>query len=170
MPTRPRGAQTGVTLAEVLIAGFILTLVVTALLPLFLHGMRVSKNSVHAKVSTQLAEELLEEVRLRRWDELTPTPPRAVGGFGVVGTDDGEDPADKRTFDDVDDFNGWREAPPTDPVMRPLPGFEDYHRSVAVGFFSVAGATVPANAKQLTVCAGWSTERDACLKTVVANR
>jgi Tfp pilus assembly protein PilV len=160
------------TLVEVPIAAVILLLALAALLPLILFALRADQDGLHAKVAGFLSEELLEEIRLRRWDERTPEPPRAISGFGTLGADDGESADDKRTFDDVDDFQNWKEHPPMDPVMRPLREFSEYTRQVTVAFGGVegSGASASTNIKRVRVCTRWKTGKDVCLETLVANR
>ncbi|MDD5627806.1 MAG: hypothetical protein PHU21_01990 [Elusimicrobia bacterium] len=163
----------GFVLVEASMTYLVLGLAVVALVPVFLLSVRANKATERVATATHLAQELLEEVRLRRWDELTPVPPEAVpSGSPVLGPDSGETAGDKRAFDDADDFNGWQEAAPLDPVMRPVASFETYRRSVSVGYLTEAGAPSagPTDRKQVTVCVSGGKMRPVCLDALLANR
>lgn len=162
----------GFILIEASISYVVLSLALVALVPMFILSLRANKASEKTAVAAHLAQELLEEVRLRRWDESTPAPAVHIAAGGSLGADAGENAADKRTFDDIDDFSGWSESPPADPVMRPLPDFSSYSRSVVVGYldasFQASGS--PTDLKQVTVCARAARMNPVCLDTILANR
>lgn len=162
----------GFILIEASISYIVLSLALVALVPMFILSMRANKASEKVAVATHLCQELLEEVRLHRWDEATPAPAVHIAAGGALGVDAGETASDKRTFDDVDDFDGWTESPPQDPVMRPLAAFATYSRSVAVGYlnasFQPAGA--PTDLKRVSVCATALKMKPVCLDTILTNR
>lgn len=59
---------------------------------------------------TALAQEIIEESRSLAFDETTVTgfvPVNIPADFSSKGVDAGEDSADRTTFDDFDDFDGW---------------------------------------------------------------
>lgn len=159
-------------LVEVAITLLVLTLAVVALVPVFVVNLRGNKRTEQTQAAAFLASQLLEEVRLRRWDETTPVPAAYTDApSATLGVDGGETASDKRTFDDIDDFNGWQETTIMDPVMRPIAGFPDYTRSVAVGYVTpelVATGAASAH-KQITVCVQIPGRNPACLNTIVAN-
>ena len=66
------------------------------------HDARVVTTRAHG-----IAQELVEEILTRRFDELSA---QSGGNWSVIGIDSGENAADMTTFDDIDDFNGWSEA------------------------------------------------------------
>lgn len=162
----------GFVLVEIAIALLVLTLAVVALVPVFTLNIRGNKSTEQTQAAVFLASQLLEEVRLRRWDENTPIPALYTDApSGTLGPDAGETASDKRTFDDVDDFDGWQETTVMDPVMRPIPGFPAYNRTVAVGYVTAALA-VSATAtdhKQVTVCTQIPGRSPACLDTLLTN-
>ncbi len=168
----PSAGRSGAVLIEASIVYLVLSLALAALIPVFLLSIRANKNTERIAAGAQLAAELLEEVRMRRWDELTPTPPGDVPAPSALGLDAGELPADKKTFDDVDDFNGWSESRPKDPVMRDIAGVASFARSVAVSyvdssFNAAAGAT---DFKKVTACATAAGLKPVCLDLVLTNR
>lgn len=150
----------------------VLTLAVVALVPVFALNIRAGKSSAQAQQATLLSQELLDEVRLRRWDENTPTPPVYASPSQTLGLDAGETAADKRTFDDIDDFKSWTESSAVDPVMRPIPGLPRYARSVSVSYVTsaLAASVAPTDYKLVTACTKVPRRPDACLSTLVTNR
>lgn len=162
----------GFILVEASVTYVVLALALVALMPLFILSIRAAKNARRVAVATHLSVELLEEVRLRRFDEATPTPSAAIATPGALGLDAGETAADKAGFDDIDDFNGWSEAPPKDPVGRVLGAFPSYSRSVTVRYvssdLSVSGS--PTGYKQVTACTLAPSMKPVCLDTLVTNR
>lgn len=162
----------GFILIEASISYIVLSLALIALVPLFILSLRANKASEKVAVATHLSQELLEEVRLHRWDQATPAPAVHIAAGGVLGLDAGENGADKRTFNDIDDFNGWSESPPQDPVMRPLPAFSTYSRAVTVRYLdaSFAPSASQTDLKQVTVCTTALKMKPVCLDTILANR
>lgn len=163
----------GFILTEVAIAYIVLTLAIAALVPVFIMAVRANKNTEHTQMAVHLAAELLEEVRLRKWDTNSPSPAAYVTvPSSVLGPEGGESATDKRTFDDVDDFNGWAESGVLDPVMRPLAAFSSYSRSVTVSYVTpaLAASGVATDYKRIQACAWTPRISPVCLDTVVTNR
>lgn len=162
----------GFILVEASIAYIVLSLALVSLMPLFVLSVRANKNAERVAVATHLATELLEEIRMRRFDEASPVPAKPVLNLSPLGVDAGESASDKATFDDVDDFSGWTEAPPSDPLGRPLAAFKDYSRTVLVGYVNsalgAAGGTT--HRKRVSVCTASPKVKPVCLDTVFANR
>lgn len=157
---------------EVSITYVILSLALVALLPVFILAIRAAKSTERIETATQLSAELLEEVRLRKWDAATPRPGRHISAPGALGVEAAESALDKSTFDDIDDFNGWKEAPPLDPLMRPLAAFSAYSRGATVRYVDanmnpVAG---PTDFKQVTACTQAPKMKPLCVDTVLTNR
>lgn len=136
-----------------------------ALASVFLLGHRANRIGEYTALTAQLAKELLEEVQLRKFDQTQPDARPAYPSYSLsaLGTDAGENPADKKTFNDIDDFRGWTESPPTDPLQRALPGLAGYQRSVTVSYVKpdLSVSTTTTDFKRVTVCA----ERPAAAKT-----
>jgi MSHA pilin protein MshD len=165
--------RSGFVLAEVSVTLLVLSLAVVALVPVFAMNIRSGKSSERAQEAVFLSQELLDEVRLRKWDEGTPLPTAYVAsGSATLGTDTGESGTDKTTFDDVDDFNGWTESPAKDPLNRSITGFAGYTRSVTVAYVTsaLAASGTPTDYKQITVCTQIKNRPSACLSTLSVNR
>ncbi|MFH1724271.1 MAG: hypothetical protein ABII00_06575 [Elusimicrobiota bacterium] len=161
----------GSVLIEASFTYVLLSFALVALMSVFLVTIRANKDTERVAAGTQLSVQLLEEVRLRRWDETTPTP-RAPATPSAIGADDGEAAADKAGFDDIDDFDGYSESPPADPLGQPIAEMAGYTRDVAVAYVDSslqpdAGVT---DYKRVTVCSRWPKMRPVCLDTVLTNR
>jgi type II secretory pathway pseudopilin PulG len=171
MPATARSR--GFILVEVTIAYLVLSLALVALLPVFILAIRAGKNTEQLQVATYLSQELLEEVRMRRWDARAAASPRHIDSpSAVLGPDPGETATNKTTFDDVDDFNGWTEAAARDSLNVLLPAFSVYSRTVAVSYVdsNLAASATPTDYKKVTVCTRTKHINPLCLQTVVTNR
>lgn len=159
-------------LVEASLTVIVLSLIVAALMPVFVLSIRAGKGVQRLAVSTQLCVELMEEVKLRKWDERTPEEGGAVEGSPFLGPESDEDRTDKRTFDDIDDFDGWKESPPLDPLMKPLQDFNGYSRDVRVRYVDddLHATSRPTELKQITVCTRYLNGAPQCLDTIVASR
>lgn len=159
-------------LVEVTIAYVILVFALVALVPVFIIAIRAGANTESLQTATYLSNELLEEVRMRKWDERTPASGAHISAPSALGRDGTESATDKRTFDDVDDFNGWSESYPLDPVMRVLTDFKAFRRTVAVSYVdsTMAASVAVTDYKMITVCTRTAKINPACLTTMVTNR
>ena len=163
----------GFILVEVSIAYVILTLAMAALIPVFILSIRAAKSAEKIQVCTYLSSELLEEVRLRKWDgRVQDLIPHVDAPSPTLGVDAGETATNKATFDDVDDFNGWSETGARDPLGTAIAEFKDYTRTVAVTYVDATlTPTVATNdLKRITVCTLTGKVGPICLNTLVSNR
>jgi len=162
----------GFILVEATITYVVLTLALVALLPVFIMSMRSAKGAEQIVAGTQLSTELMEEVCLRKWDQSTPVPAVHIPVPSALGVDTGETVSDKRTFNDIDDFDGWSENPPKDPVMNDMTDFKIYTRTVSVKYVdsSLAVSVSTTDYKQVTVCTKTQKMKPICLNTLLTNR
>jgi Tfp pilus assembly protein PilV len=162
----------GFILVEVSTAYLVLSLALVTLMPVFILALRVGKNMEQIASASQLSAELLEEIGLRKWDTDTPKPPVYISASKAIGTEPGESPSDKRTFDDIDDFNGWTEPQPLDPVMNPMTDFAAYSRTVTVKFVdsNLNPSAAVTDYKQVTVCTSTKKLKPLCMDTLFTNR
>jgi prepilin-type N-terminal cleavage/methylation domain-containing protein len=95
----------GYTLLEVVLAVVLMAILFPPLIQ-WLGGMAVTGAKVdRLPTAVQLGSELLEEIKSRKFDELSA---KVSGSWStVLGPDAGESSTNKNDFDDVDDFNGW---------------------------------------------------------------
>lgn len=162
----------GFLLMEAATATLVLSLALVTLIPVFILALRSARQMEQITAGTQLSAGLMEEIALRKWDTATPRPPVYIAGKTTLGTDQGETASDKRTFDDIDDFNGWTESPPKDPVMNPLTAFAAYTRTVTVGYVNpdLTPAGSPTDYKYVSVCTSSRKLKPVCMETVFTNR
>lgn len=163
----------GFVLVEVTIAYVLLVFALVSLVPVFIVAIRAGASTEQLQAATYLSSELLEEVRLRKWDERTSLSTEGhISAPSTIGRDGTESATDKTTFDDVDDFDGWTEASAVDPVGRALPAFKSYRRTVTVAYVTSAMAASAAvtDYKLITVCTRTAKISPACLSTLVTNR
>jgi hypothetical protein len=101
-----------------------------------------------------LAQGLLTEVMQKSFLEPAVVDPENPGPIGVEA---GETPTLKTTFDDVDDFNNWFEAPPQDTNGAKLTERNEWRREVTVQWVdpldlsTLAKSATPAKRVTVTV-------------------
>lgn len=163
----------GFLLLETMLTVAVIAIALTALVAVVRLLTRANSGSEASSISTHLSLKLLEEIRLRRWDETTPTPPRYTRRRSAINTDGGESSTTKLDFDDIDDFDGWREAPPRDPVMGIIPDFDEYTSTVTVRYVNIT-TLAPGNnrtdLKMVSVCTWRRGRKSVCLNTLIGNR
>ncbi|MDD5746647.1 MAG: type II secretion system protein [Candidatus Omnitrophica bacterium] len=126
------------TYIEVLLAVVILGLVLIPLLSQFYIGFQANITSELVTQAADLADDLIEEIKGRRFDEnLFPDEPVNPN---ALGTDADENPSQRATFDDVDDYNGWQENPPQTVTGTVLGDFSLFSRSVTVDYVRLNSA------------------------------
>jgi MSHA pilin protein MshD len=164
----------GFILMEAAVCILVLSLALAALLTMFSMTLKASRSTQNVIVATQLAQEMLEEVRLRKWDQETPTPAAYIQTPSAIGIDAGEVATEKTTFNDIDDFNGWSEKPANGPLQTALNvAFSSYTRTVTVAYVdpNLNATAGPTDWKQVTACAQPPGNLKAvCLDTILTNR
>ncbi len=89
----------GFTLIEVVIAMLLLSFAVVSMMNAFPPGIKQISMFEGKADATYAAQDLVEDIKIHRWDEL-------VGdGSSSLGPDSGESSIDE--FDDIDDFKGY---------------------------------------------------------------
>src|SRR3989338_7748134 len=164
--------ERGFTILELAMSMLLLSFVLLSLIKVFGDISMLSVKPEYRNIQTMLAQELLEEIRSKRFDEVTTKD--ANGNWSsTLGVDSGETSGTKSTYDDVDDFNGYSET-----MSSPYVGFT---RSVVVSY--VAGSdldtslTIPLpisddwtpNFKKVTVTVSNSTVSSLTMETVVSS-
>lgn len=111
-----------------LIEASICSVLVSALLLASLSTLGASARTYHDRASRQaailLAQDLMTEILQHGYrDDLYP---------GTIGPEPDENALDRRTFDDVDDYAGLIDAPPTLSDGAPVANAAGFERSVTV--------------------------------------
>ncbi len=171
----------GVTLVELMLALAIILLVIAPLVKALYQGMKGSVRFGDTNKAIQLAQELTEEIKQKKWDETTPIGGGATTTPSAIGIDGGETAGNKTTYDDIDDYNGLVEHPPKDINNVEIPNTSHFTRWVAVQYVNIPMANSPAvnlvqavagptDYKLVTVTVTWDGyTTPVVLKTVVAN-
>jgi type II secretory pathway pseudopilin PulG len=118
----PRGRA--FTLVEAVVCTLIVGIILVAAIATLGASKRAQKSSGDRASAQLLADDLLAEITAKAYAD-----PDLAGAFGI---DPGEQWSSRRTFDDVDDYDGYTETPPKDPAGVPIPGYERWTRSVRV--------------------------------------
>lgn len=164
--------QSGFTYFEILVAVVILSFVLIPMLGQFYIGFVGNKASVAVSQAVFLAEDLMDEIISKRFDEnLSPNPPTNPN---LLGTDSGENPNDRRTFDDVDDYKGWQKSPPQKLDGTLLNDFSGFTQSANVKYVTLnaqnywVDAASATNYKQINVTISGNNIGDIVLTTLMA--
>jgi len=170
---RERSDRRGFLLVEVAVAYLILTVALIALLPVFVLAIKAGKSTEQLQTATYLSQELMEEIRMRKWDQnSTSSPSHVTAPSTTLGPDAGE--TDKTKFNDIGDFSGLTENPPKDPLNNPLTAFSAYTRTVTVNYVDsnmvVVSTPSTSDYKQVKVCTSTSRMSGICLTTLFTNR
>lgn len=144
-----QNTKSGLTLVEVMIAVGIIMIVVFPLVSAISHHLKATTNLSNSDRATHLAQELMEEIKQKKWDELSlggkNLPPYTT--TSPVGVNTGETFGNKLTYDDIDDYDGLVEQPPRDINNNPILDARDFTRSVMVRyvapFFNITGYPYP---------------------------
>jgi MSHA pilin protein MshD len=190
----PLGNQRGLTFLELVFLLVIAAIVLPGLMIYFTEGMQHNADAQLNTVAAGLAQELIEEIKTKKWDEHSPIP-MSCSGFSatcysaVLGPDGTESRCDPtvggcKSYNDVDDYNNLNNNPPKDPQGNPLPAaYAAYRQQVSVCYVSAvqpvsgggsgadAGVCVagPTDYKKITVTIFWGTSQQTQLQAVVAN-
>jgi type II secretory pathway pseudopilin PulG len=122
--------QSGFSYLEVLLAGAIIGTALTALgvlMGTLAHGQQSIAFQSQART---LAHSLLQEVLTRDYAD--------ADNPGHWGLESGEIAGDRSTYDDVDDFDGFAEKPPTLADGTAIPGFDNFGWSVQVDWVDLS--------------------------------
>lgn len=119
----------GLTIIELVVVIVVLGLAVPPLLTMWANVAWRSSKAEALADATFYAQELMEEIKSKNFDENTSSPWTPSGSFGP---DDGENSNNRATFDDVDDFVGCADTSVTAPAA-------GYTRSATVDYVSLSG-------------------------------
>ncbi|MFV2081678.1 MAG: prepilin-type N-terminal cleavage/methylation domain-containing protein [bacterium] len=135
-----KSASRGFTLLEVLLSLAIFAVALPILSSLFSGGM---KQPVIAREQAQavfLAQELMEEILTRKWDE-NATPPGPTNNPGVIGIDTGETVSVRSGLDDIDDYDGLMDNPMHSADGATLTTFQTFWSQVQVNYVGSDAST-----------------------------
>ncbi len=167
----------GFTYIELIIIITVAAVVLTPILASFVETNRSAADGYKTQLALFLAQDLMEEIRTRKFDEDTPAGGGVVApGSNNIGLEAGENAAGPRNaYDDVDDYHGYTEGTLKDMNGVTLAEATGYTRTVTVEYVDAAtpdtvSVTPPTDYKRVTVLISWQAgTRDVRLRMVVAN-
>jgi hypothetical protein len=122
-----RRGEHGFTLAEAIVASVIVAVVIVTAMNAAGSVRKTESSAANRAFGVRLAEVLMEEI-----DRADYMEPRA--GSDAIALEPGEDQAVRRTLDDVDDYHGLRDEPPTDINGNPITKAAGWSRQVEVAW------------------------------------
>ena len=142
----------GFTLIEVIMIIVLLGIMLPGIMMYFIQGVKNSVDSQLRVTAVFLAEGLMEEIKSKRWDENSPIPP---GSYTTPLTFEvGET---RKTFDDIDDFNGLNNPNPIDSQGEPMTYYSGFRQEVSVCYVpstnlnDVSNCSIATNYKRIEV-------------------
>lgn len=117
--TRP-----GFSLVEVLLAAVIMSVLLVAAVRLFGNLGTSLYAATDQDAADMLAIEMIREIKNQNYSD-----PNTPDNFGI---DTGEEPTDRATFNDIDDYHNWLSTPPGHRDGRPYNRYGHLTRSVEV--------------------------------------
>lgn len=152
-------SRRGTSIIEMIIVVALLSITVLSLLKLFGDVSLLSMRPEYRLTASMLAQELMEEVKSRRFDEKEAKS--SDGNWSTaLQTDSGESTSSRSSLDDVDDYNGFSES-----LAAPYTG---YTRSVSVSYVNANALNTPLTIPG-TVPDNWTPEYKRVQVTVTKN-
>jgi len=128
--------KSGFTLVELVITIVLTGIVILMFFGVYTSAQLKSVSPVFQVKSAELAQGILEEISLKRFDENSPLgnslrcdQPSQPICSNTLGIDVGES---RSSFDDVDDYNGLIESPPKDALGNIKSEFTNFNLNVEV--------------------------------------
>ncbi len=133
-----RGAQTAFTLIESLLAAAILAMSITAVTIPFTSAAKNEQINARKTVATSFAQELMEEILTRSFEDSQPSSARNPGPEG--------DEYSRCDFDNIDDYDGYTDKPAETSVLggeiSKHPSAMDLVRKVTTEYVYVTGQEI----------------------------
>jgi MSHA pilin protein MshD len=131
--------ERGFTLIELVMTIVVLGIAVSGLMVYFIQGVGTSHQSQQRVVALTLAQDLMEEIDSKCWDNTAASSSPCAGTVtpSTIGPDSGEG---RSTYDDVDDFNGMNNTPPKSSQGAGMTHFTGYTQKATVCY--VASGTL----------------------------
>jgi MSHA pilin protein MshD len=141
----------GLTLIEIMLAMTILVIAVIPLMKMLGDTIKGAQTFGEITIATQLAQDLMEEIKSKKWDEtepndgtITTTPTRIQVDNATHGLDDinnenvTQTPGNGKTnWDDMDDYDGLTETPSLDTNNNVITNYGKFSRTVEVRYVTI---------------------------------
>lgn len=134
----------GFTFLEIVVALFILTIVLVGFLQIFNIAMDASYRARQETIATNLGRGLIAEIMTKNFTDPVP-------GCFTLGPEAGE--TNRSTFNDVDDYKDYYEAPPLGGISGDLgassmngsggtPDYSRFSRGMSVSYCNISGNNI----------------------------
>jgi type II secretory pathway pseudopilin PulG len=118
----------GISLVEVTISMVIVSITSLSVIQMFGVSAKTRALSSDRVRGLHLASDLLSEIASQHWAD----PAGGITSFGAAVHE--YDGTTRLNYNDIDDYDGWKQSPPLLPDGTPVPGFDGWTRSVKVEF------------------------------------
>lgn len=126
-------SSNGFTLAEVLVAAVVLVVALVPLIMVLGEGAKRTKDPQKITVAGMLAQDLMEEIIAKRFDE-NPSAPVSPANLRPEAGETRSGTPPNLNYDDVDDYNNYSEAPPREVTGTVMNEYLGFTRTVAVDY------------------------------------
>ena len=125
----------GFTLIEVIMVIVILGIMLPGIMMFFIQGVKDSVDSQRRTTAIFLVDGLMEEIRSKGWDEVAAGITATCSNASAIGFDVGES---RINYDDIDDFNGLNNTPPSDSQGAAMANYAGFQQQVTVSYVNPA--------------------------------
>ncbi|MBI5555869.1 MAG: prepilin-type N-terminal cleavage/methylation domain-containing protein [Elusimicrobia bacterium] len=129
--------NTGFSLAEILVAVVVIAIALVPLIVVLGQGVKRGKDPQKITVATMLAQDLMEEIMPKLFDE-NPSNPDSPAGLGPETGETRSGTPPNGNYDDVDDFRNYTESPPKEVAGTNMTEYTGFARTVAVDYIQEA--------------------------------
>ena len=150
--------RAGFTLAEVLVSVVVIVIALVPLITVLGQGVKRGKDPQKITVANFLAQDLMEEIMCKKFDE-DPTNPDTTARLGPDSGETRQGSPTSRNYDDVDDYDGYTESPPKEVDGTQMTDYAGYTRSVVVDYMNETNLDLVSTGitrfKRITVTVSW---------------
>jgi len=133
--------QSGFTLLEIIMTMLVGAIIIPPIILMIVTALRAPTVMSGTIKGNSLASDMMEEILSKSWDENSTDTGPIADGIKTLPANLGPDGGETRpSFNDVDDYNGYSESPPTDHQGQVITEFSDFTRSVQI-FYVQGGAS-----------------------------
>ncbi len=165
----------GFTLVEVILIILLLAIGLTGVLTYVSQAAQDSAYAHNLSVATTLAQDLMEEIRAKCWDE-TSTTGAACSGTVSASAIGADGPETRVNYDDIDDFNSLPPAgntPPQDSQGAAMAAYPFFTQRAAVCYVNPGALDTcvpgPTDYKRVSVSIEWSASDQVQLVSIFTN-
>lgn len=163
----------GFSLAEILVAVVVITVALVPLITILGQGVKRGKDPQRITVANMLAQDLMEEIMCKKFDE-DPTNPDTTANLRPDTGETRSGTPPNRNYDDVDDYDAYTESPPKEVDGTTMTEYTGFTRSVVVDYVSETNldqvSTPITRFKRITVTVSWeSGAQSTVLRAIKGN-